>query len=75
MIRAYSRITISGSFDATTKQLLEESGVRFGFSNYGGVARPTRLDRYDVPRISLGHGMTRSRFSGIATLPLQLHYH
>jgi peptidoglycan/xylan/chitin deacetylase (PgdA/CDA1 family) len=64
-----------GSFDRTSRALLEESGVRLAFSNYGGIAQPGRWDPYDIPRISLGHQMTRHRFRGIATLPLQLHYH
>lgn len=64
-----------GSFDGTSRDLLDESGVRLAFSNYGGIAQPGRWDPYDIPRISLGHQMTRHRFRGIATLPLQLHYH
>jgi peptidoglycan/xylan/chitin deacetylase (PgdA/CDA1 family) len=64
-----------GSFDSTSRALLQEGGVRFAFSNYGGIARPGRWDPYDIPRISLGHQMTRHRFRGIATLPLHLHYH
>jgi peptidoglycan/xylan/chitin deacetylase (PgdA/CDA1 family) len=64
-----------GSFDDTARALLEHGGVRFGFSNYGGIAQPGSWDPYDIPRISLGHQMTRHRFRGIATLPLQLHYH
>ena len=66
---------VRGTFDATTKGLLEESGVRLGFSNYGGIARAPGADPYDIPRISLGHGMTRQRFRATATLPLQMHYH
>lgn len=64
-----------GSFDGTTRALLAEAGVRLAFSNHGGIAQPRSWDPYDVPRISLGHQMTTHRFRGIATLPLQLHYH
>ena len=66
---------VRGSFDETTKAALTECGLRYGFSNYGGVARAGRTDERDVPRISLGHSMTRERFRAIATLPLQMHYH
>jgi peptidoglycan/xylan/chitin deacetylase (PgdA/CDA1 family) len=66
---------VRGSFDETTKALLADCGLRYGFSNYGGVARAGRTDARDVPRISLGHSMTRERFRAIATLPLQMHYH
>ena len=64
-----------GSFDRTTRDALEDAGVRLAFSNYGGIARAARWEPHDIPRISLGHQMTRHRFRGIATLPLQLHYH
>ena len=66
---------VRSSFDATTKAVLADCGIRYGFSNYGGLARPGRTDSRDVPRISLGHSITRARFRAIATLPLQMHYH
>jgi peptidoglycan/xylan/chitin deacetylase (PgdA/CDA1 family) len=62
-----------GSFDATTKALLRESGVRLGFANHGGIARADGWDPFSVPRISVTRRMTRSRFRAVATLPRQFH--
>jgi peptidoglycan/xylan/chitin deacetylase (PgdA/CDA1 family) len=66
---------VRGSFDATTKSVLEACGIRYGFSNYGGIAKPGHADLRDVPRISVGHTITRDRFRATATLPLHMHYH
>ena len=50
------------AFDATTRDVLARAGVRLAFSLYGGYLRPHRLDRYDVPRASVGMGDARSAF-------------
>jgi peptidoglycan/xylan/chitin deacetylase (PgdA/CDA1 family) len=40
-----------GSFNQSTRQSLQDLGIRYAFSFYGGIARPGRFDAYDIPRI------------------------
>jgi peptidoglycan/xylan/chitin deacetylase (PgdA/CDA1 family) len=59
----------AGAVDATTKAIAARAGVRLAFMNVGGVARGERWDPLAVPRYSLGHSVTASRFRAVATLP------
>jgi peptidoglycan/xylan/chitin deacetylase (PgdA/CDA1 family) len=57
------------AFDATTRDVLARAGIRLAFSLYGGYLRPRRLDRYDVPRTSVGMGAGRSAFRAALAHP------
>ncbi len=60
-----------GTFDAETVRHVRAAGIRLAFSNYGGVAQAAALDPFDVPRIPLGHLVTKWRFRAIMTVPVQ----
>jgi peptidoglycan/xylan/chitin deacetylase (PgdA/CDA1 family) len=62
-------VGLPGSFDATTRRILERAGVTLAFSLYGGYARPRRLDRYDVPRTSVANGSGPRPFRAALALP------
>jgi hypothetical protein len=57
------------SFDQTTKDCLRRHGVRLAFSLSGGHQPPDAIDRYDVPRASVGLNTTIRELSAMLTLP------
>jgi peptidoglycan/xylan/chitin deacetylase (PgdA/CDA1 family) len=42
------------TFTPLTQEILSDCGVDLAFSFYGGVARPTQWDPFDVPRVHAG---------------------
>jgi peptidoglycan/xylan/chitin deacetylase (PgdA/CDA1 family) len=62
-------VGLPGSFDATTRRILERAGVALAFSLYGGYARSRRLDPYDVPRTSVGNGSSPGPFRAALAVP------
>lgn len=62
-------IGLPQSFDQTTKDCLRRHGVRLAFSLSGGHQPPDAIDRYDVPRASVGLNTTIRELSAMLTLP------
>jgi peptidoglycan/xylan/chitin deacetylase (PgdA/CDA1 family) len=58
-----------GSFDATTRRLLDEQGVELAFSFYGGWLPSGALDPLDVPRVNVGPALTPARLHAMLRLP------
>jgi len=58
-----------GSFDATTRRVLDEQGVELAFSFYGGWLRTGALDPFDVPRVNVGPALTPARLHAMLRLP------
>ena len=56
-------------FDRNSRELLEERGVRFAFSNYGGYEAPGRADWLDMKRTNVGLEMSDSLFESVVRWP------
>ena len=59
---------MTDSFDSATAACLEENGVDFAFSNYGGLVRTSTRNPWDLPRTCLTP-LTQRKFRALATLP------
>jgi peptidoglycan/xylan/chitin deacetylase (PgdA/CDA1 family) len=57
------------AFDARTREILREAGVRFAFSYYGGFRRFSDWDDYDVRRVGIETYVTPDWFRSITSLP------
>ena len=57
------------SFDRTTRACLEQAGVRYAFSYYGGFRRFDDPDPYDIPRIPVERYISLPRFRSIVACP------
>jgi peptidoglycan/xylan/chitin deacetylase (PgdA/CDA1 family) len=57
------------SFDAASRAAVRDHGVRLAFSNYGGMARPSRWDPLDVPRTNVWRGMSSHWFRALTAAP------
>ncbi|HMJ96805.1 MAG TPA: polysaccharide deacetylase family protein [Thermoleophilaceae bacterium] len=62
-------VGLRDSFDGVTRSLLEERGVEYAFSCYGG--RPARQgwDALDIPRTTVGAGTRHDVFAATVTIP------
>jgi peptidoglycan/xylan/chitin deacetylase (PgdA/CDA1 family) len=61
---------LRGCFDQDTADCLRRNGVELAFSNYGGVARGSTWNPYDVPRTVIASvAISQRRFRATATLP------
>jgi glycosyltransferase involved in cell wall biosynthesis/peptidoglycan/xylan/chitin deacetylase (PgdA/CDA1 family) len=58
-----------GSFDAVTRNALQQAGVRAAFSFYGGFQRIQGWDPFDVPRSAVMATMTRAQVRALPVLP------
>ncbi len=56
-------------FEATTRELAREAGIRFSFSNYGGYERPGAADPLDLRRTNIGHDMRLTLFESVVRWP------
>jgi peptidoglycan/xylan/chitin deacetylase (PgdA/CDA1 family) len=56
-------------FDRNTRGLLEERGVRFAFSNYGGYEPSRGVDRLDLKRTNVGWDMSMQLFESVVRWP------
>jgi peptidoglycan/xylan/chitin deacetylase (PgdA/CDA1 family) len=56
-------------FDRNTRELLEEGGVRFAFSNYGGYEPPGQADQLDIKRTNVGWDMSMPLFESVTRWP------
>lgn len=57
------------SFDSVTQDCLQEAGVRYAFSYYGGFRRFGDWNNYDVRRVAVETYLTPEWFRSIITLP------
>jgi peptidoglycan/xylan/chitin deacetylase (PgdA/CDA1 family) len=57
------------SFNESTRETLEQVGVRYAFSYYGGIASPGRWDSYDIPRIAVERYISLPRFRTTVACP------
>ena len=62
-------VGLRDSFDAATRQLLEQRGVRLAFSCYGGQPPREGWDRFDIPRTTVGSAMEMELFDARVTVP------
>ena len=61
--------SVPGSFDATTRTVLAEQGVRRAFSFYGGVNGPVDGDPMDVRRVGVFRDYPVPVVQAMAALP------
>lgn len=57
------------AFDAVTREILREAGVRYAFSYYGGFRRFKDWDDYDIRRVPIETYLTPDWFRSIISLP------
>ena len=57
------------SFNSVTQECLQEAGVRYAFSYYGGFRRFGDWNNYDVRRVAVETYLTADWFRSIVTLP------
>ena len=57
------------AFNEVTRAALRVHGFQWGFSYYGGYARPGHTDPYDIPRAAVESDLTQSFFRAMTTLP------
>jgi peptidoglycan/xylan/chitin deacetylase (PgdA/CDA1 family) len=57
------------TFDARTREILREAGVRFAFSYYGGFRQFSDWDDYDVRRVAIEPYVTPDWFRSMVSLP------
>ena len=57
------------SFNSDTQECLQEAGVRYAFSYYGGFRRFGDWNNYDVRRVAVETYLTAEWFGSIVTLP------
>jgi peptidoglycan/xylan/chitin deacetylase (PgdA/CDA1 family) len=62
----------SGSFDATTRELLRENGARWAFSFRGGWERPGAADAYDLRRVGVFSDHTSPLVAATVSVPYLL---
>jgi peptidoglycan/xylan/chitin deacetylase (PgdA/CDA1 family) len=58
-----------GSFDSVTQDCLQEAGVRFAFSYYGGFRRFGEWNNYDIRRVAVETYLTTEWFRSIVAVP------
>ena len=57
------------SFDADTRGALQEHGVEFAFSQYGGFQRAGAWDPYDLRRATIAETTTIPILNAMTTMP------
>jgi peptidoglycan/xylan/chitin deacetylase (PgdA/CDA1 family) len=62
-------VGLQGTFDSSTKAALADSGVRLGFSNYGGYTRQSNWDPLEIRRVGVSHATTEGAFRWTVGLP------
>ena len=59
----------SRAFDHVSRRCLQEAGVKYAFSYYGGFRRFAEWDDYDIRRVAIETDMTDEWFKTMATVP------
>lgn len=57
------------AFNGTVKRILEQRGVQWACSQYGGFQRPGELDPYNIRRVPVERWMSGSQFSTLVAAP------